>query len=62
MLHLNGSDYYQEYLEKAKEIDKGRANNFMRNHWVEDVNDIELTLMEKLKALKFMKNLRKMEK
>ncbi len=62
MLYLTGDHTYLEYVDRAKKIDIKRAKNFMKNHWIWDENSVQPTIMEELKALKFIKNLRKFKK
>ena len=62
MLYLTGDHSYSEYVDKAKKINSQRAKNFLKNHWIWDENAVEPSLMERLKALKFVRNLRKIQK
>ena len=62
MLYLTGDHSYTNYINKAKKIDPKRARNFMKNCWIWDENLVKPTIIEKLKALNFIKNLRKMKK
>lgn len=54
MLYLTGKGDYMKYVEKAKKIDKKRAENFMKNHFVYDVNSVQPTFSELLRAIKQM--------
>jgi len=52
ILCLLGKNDYKQYLNKARKMDKKRADNFMKHHWVWDVDDVEPTLSENVRALK----------
>lgn len=59
MLYLSGVQEYASYIEKAKKIDKPRAENFLKNEWVWDIEKVKPTLMEKMKALVTIRNWKK---
>src|SRR3989344_2022998 len=54
MLYLLGKGDYMDYVEKAKKIDKKRAENFMKNHFAYDVNTVKPTLSELFNAMKYL--------
>ena len=54
MLYLLGKGDYMDYVEKAKRIDKKRAENFMKNHFTYDVNTIKPTLSELFNVMKYL--------
>ncbi len=54
MLYLIGKDNYMEFVEKAKRIDKERAENFMKNVWIYDMNGIKPSFSESLGAFKHL--------
>ncbi len=54
MLYLLGKGDYMEYVEKAKRIDKKRAENFMKCHFAYDVDTIKPTLSELFNAMKYL--------
>lgn len=49
ILYLAGRDDYLGYLEKVKRIDPERAENFMRSHWVWDMESVQPTLLERIR-------------
>lgn len=61
MLYLSGVQEYATYIEKAKRIDKPRAENFLKNEWVWDLDEVKPTLMEKMKALVSVRNWKKIK-
>ena len=54
ILYLRGKGEYMDYVEKAKKIDKKRAENFMKNHFTYDVNTIKPTLSELFNVMKYL--------
>lgn len=52
MLYLSGKGDYMEYVEKAKKIDKKRSENFMKSHFVYDINSVQPTFSEFFNAIK----------
>lgn len=51
MLYLMGKDY-MEFVEKARKIDKERTENFMKNVWIYNMNNVKPTIGELFNALK----------
>lgn len=58
MLYLMRKDCI-EFIEKAKKIDKKRAENFMKNVWIYDINAIKPTLGELFHAFKALTKLKR---
>lgn len=54
ILKFMGRSEYTEYLEKAKKINRGRAENFMKNHWVNNIDEVKPTFQELLNAIKHL--------
>ena len=50
MLYLTGSQDYIKYVDKAKKMDKERAENFLKSVWVWDVELIKPNFLQILKA------------
>lgn len=58
MLYLMGKDY-MEFVEKAKKIDRKRAENFIKNVWIYDINNVKPTLSELFHAFKALTKLKR---
>ena len=54
ILYLTGKGDYMPYVEKARKMDKKRAENFMKNHFIYDINTVRPTLSEIFNALCFL--------
>jgi len=52
LLQLSGKKDFMEYIAKAKKIDKERTEKFMKNHWVNNIEDVNPTFNEILSVLK----------
>lgn len=61
MLYLVGDHNYLEYVEKAKKMDKKRADNFMKNIWIWDIESVEPTISETIRAKKIERGYKKMK-
>lgn len=61
MLYLSGVQEYASYIEKAKKIDKARAENFLKNTWIWNMDEVKPTLMETIKALLSIRNWKKIK-
>ena len=46
---------YESWLEKARLMDASRAANFMKHHWVGNMDKLEVTLWDKIKTKLMMK-------
>lgn len=55
MLSLMGKEGYAELIEEAKKIDKKRAENFMKNIWIDDMECVKPTLGQMFKAVRAIK-------
>ncbi len=49
MLCIWGKDY-QPWLDKAKVMDESRAANFMKHHWVGNMDNLKVTWWDKMKV------------
>lgn len=54
MLYSAGREDYMEYVNKAKKIDKKRAENFMKNHFTYDINTVKPTSSELFNAMRYL--------
>lgn len=52
MLYMANKGDYMKYVDKARRIDKKRAENFMKSHFVYDVNLVQPTFSEFFDAIK----------
>ncbi len=52
MLHLSGREGSKEYVEKARKIDRKRAEKFMKTAWINDEKDVQPTFEELFNAVK----------
>jgi tetratricopeptide (TPR) repeat protein len=62
MLYLIGRSDYIEYVEKMKKLDAARADNFMKNVWVWDMDGVKPTRSEAKQAKKTIEGWKKMKK
>ena len=54
MFNVWGKDC-EPWLQKARGMDQFRAANFMKHHWVGDMDKLEVTLWDKIKTKLMMK-------
>jgi len=62
ILYLTGSHDYAQYIEKAKSMDRKRAENFMKNIWIWDVGSIKPSFLQTLKAVGIARKYKEMKK
>ncbi|MDI6738110.1 MAG: hypothetical protein QME12_06375 [Nanoarchaeota archaeon] len=51
-LHLMGKGGYAELIAEAAKMDKKRAENFMKKHWINDLDDVKPSFWEKIKVIR----------
>ena len=62
MLYLTGRSDYIEYVEKMTKLDAARADSFMKNVWVWDMDGVKPTSSEAKQAKKAIRGWKKMGK
>ena len=62
ILYHTGDQDYIKYVDNAKKMDKERAENFLKNVWIWDVENLKPAFLETLKAFKVIKKWKRIKK
>ncbi|MBI2047148.1 hypothetical protein HYT26_03230 [Candidatus Pacearchaeota archaeon] len=62
ILYLTGNQDYMKYVDNAKKMDKERAENFLKNIWIWDSENLKPALSGTLKAFKAAEEWKRIKK